>query len=182
MKNVLYLKVFIVLMLMLIGCGTGGQDSSPEEDYNSGDDKNGEEDEQLSGVDALLNQLTFDVDVQAGEDSVKFDMKLIHEGEDDMTISFSSGQKFEVVVTDLESDEELYRFSEGMMFTQAIVMEDLSPGDELEFQDSWDYMKDGVRVDPSEYKVSVELIPYEVNEESIDDHPFKEEVTFEVPE
>ncbi|MDQ0351750.1 hypothetical protein J2R98_001567 [Alkalibacillus filiformis] len=184
MKRIVFYLMVLLLSIALIGCGTGGQDTKSDEGKNNaGEQPNDEEEnneEELTGVDALLDQLTFDVDVQPGEDSVKFNMKLTHDGDEDLTLSFSSGQKFEVVVTD-PNGEEVYRFSEGMMFTQAIETSELSPGDEMEFQDSWDYTKDGARVDSGEYQASVELLPYEVNGEEIQDHPFKKEVTFEVP-
>ncbi|GEN45671.1 BsuPI-related putative proteinase inhibitor [Alkalibacillus haloalkaliphilus] len=187
MKRIIFYLMVLLLSIALIGCGTGGQDQEPDEGENNAgeqpndDEENDEEsEEELTGVDALLDQLTFDVDVQPGEDSVKFNMKLTHEGNEDLTLSFSSGQKFEIVVTD-PNGEEVYRFSEGMMFTQAIETSELSPGDEMDFQDSWDYTKDGVRVDSGEYEATIELIPYELNGDEIQDHPFKEDVTFEVP-
>ncbi|WP_017185447.1 BsuPI-related putative proteinase inhibitor [Alkalibacillus haloalkaliphilus] len=184
MKKIVFYLMVLLLSIALIGCGTGGQDTKPDEgENNTGEQPNDDKEEskeELTGVDALLDQLRFDVDVQPGEDNVKFNMKLTHEGDEDLTLSFSSGQKFEIVVTD-PNGEEVYRFSEGMMFTQAIETSELSPGDELDFQDSWDYTKDGVKVDSGEYEATIELMVYEVNGEEIQEHPFKEDVTFEVP-
>ncbi|WP_010197336.1 BsuPI-related putative proteinase inhibitor [Bacillus sp. m3-13] len=61
-----------------------------------------------------------------------FLFKVINDQEEDAEIQFSSGQEYDYVVYD-ESGSEVKRFSEGMMYTQAIKEMILAPGESLEY-------------------------------------------------
>ena len=61
-------------------------------------------------------------------------------------LMFSSGQQFEVTITD-EAGTEVYRFSEGRGFTMALVYKTINPGEAFKWQDEWDMTnKDGEKL------------------------------------
>ena len=72
--------------------------------------------------------------VQENED-LKVELQLTNNTDDTQTLEFSSSQAYELVMTD-EADEEVYRFSEGMMFTMAIMEEEIEKGDSRTYEES----------------------------------------------
>src|SRR5690625_1961552 len=56
------------------------------------------------------------------EEELIVNMYMTHQGNKESGLVFSSGQMYEIVLVD-EKGEENYRFSEGRMFTMAMVHE-----------------------------------------------------------
>jgi len=56
-------------------------------------------------------------------------------GDDPAEVTFMSGQSFDITVTD--DGEEVWRWSQGRMFTQAIREETIAPGDTRTFSGEW---------------------------------------------
>jgi hypothetical protein len=53
-------------------------------------------------------------------------------------LTFRSGQRADVAVTDTESGEEVWRWSAGRMFTQVISTVELASGETLDRTVTWD--------------------------------------------
>ncbi|MTH53273.1 hypothetical protein GKZ89_07585 [Bacillus mangrovi] len=69
------------------------------------------------------------------------------------TVTFPTGQTFELIILD-EDGNEVYKYSKGKMFTQAIRKMEFERGEEKVFQERWKYTED---TKPGEYRVLAEL-------------------------
>lgn len=102
------------------------------------------------------------------EDKVVFDFELMSHYTKPVTLYFGSGQSFELIITD-EQGEEVYRFSEDKAFIQMIREQIISPGEELEFQDSWDRTnKEGKKL-TGKFKAEIRImvIPEDSDEKDV---------------
>ncbi|MFN2747086.1 MULTISPECIES: BsuPI-related putative proteinase inhibitor [Bacillus] len=123
----------IVVLLFVSGCGQNGADG-PEKEV-SGEVDNG----------SVL--LTVEPVQKPGE--IEFQMSVVNHTDEAVVFEFSSGQKFELVVTD-EAGTERYRYSKGKMFTQAFQTMTLNPKETYDFTDVWKEVPE-----PGQYEVSV---------------------------
>jgi hypothetical protein len=64
-----------------------------------------------------------------GRDSVHFTLQVTNTTERPIELTYPSGQSFDFVVTPAGREGELWRWSSEMMFTQALRMETLGPGE-----------------------------------------------------
>lgn len=76
------------------------------------------------------------LDVVSG-DPVRLTMTLSNEGDEPVALRFPTGQSAEFVVSDA-TGEEVWRWSEGRMFTQALREETLDPDDRASYEATWD--------------------------------------------
>lgn len=116
-----------------------------------------------SRLESMIAAEAFYVDAELvkQEENIKFDFKLVNRSGESQDLTFASGQIYEVVVTD-RLGEEVYRYSDNTMFTQAIVAKTLAAGEFLSGQVVWD-MKDksGQLLPPGRYSVQISFIPME---------------------
>lgn len=75
------------------------------------------------------------VDATVESDRVVFEYTVENAGDDAATLQFRSGLKADFAV--LEDGEEVWRASEGRMFTQAIETETLDAGTNETFSEAW---------------------------------------------
>jgi hypothetical protein len=68
---------------------------------------------------------------------VEFTLTVTNTGPDPVDLTFRSGKRADVVVTDTDSGEEVWRWSQGRMFTQAISTVELAPGETLDRSFTW---------------------------------------------
>lgn len=81
-------------------------------------------------------------------------------------LQFSSGQQYEIVVTD-ENESEVYRYSDGKFFTMAIVYRTLKPGETMSWQETWDLTnKDGEKLRSGKYTATISVLAYAENAEA----------------
>lgn len=73
--------------------------------------------------------------VTTNEDSVRFVFTVINSDVQPRELRYRDGQAAEFVV--LEGDREVWRWSEGRMFTQALWEESLAPGETAEYEATW---------------------------------------------
>jgi hypothetical protein len=91
-------------------------------------------------------------------DKVSFDFELFSNYERKAQLMFSSGQQFEIVITN-EMGEEVYRFSEGKFFTEALIFKDLEPGESIKWHDEWDMKnKEGNKVASGKYEATITIM------------------------
>lgn len=89
------------------------------------------------------------------DDNVIFDFALLNLSSSPQTVTFLTGQQFEITITDMKGNE-VYRFSDGKAFTQAKTIQ---PGSFLAWQDKWDMTdKYDQKVGPGEYKAVITVL------------------------
>ncbi|KAA6453341.1 BsuPI-related putative proteinase inhibitor [Bacillus swezeyi] len=123
----------IVMLLFVGGCGQNGE-YGPDKEV-SGEVENGSV------------ALTVEPVQKPGE--IEFKMSVVNNTDEAVDFEFSSGQKFELVVTDQEGNER-YRYSKGKMFTQAFQTMTLNPKETYDLTDVWKEVPE-----PGEYEVNV---------------------------
>jgi|GEM_PF-3738726 len=98
------------------------------------------------------------LDTKLEKDSLKMNFSLVNTSSKDIDLYFSSGQKYEIVITNSRG-QEVYRWSEGKAFTLALVEAKLAAGKKMEFAESWDLTgKDGKKVPAGKYTVEVRIL------------------------
>lgn len=102
------------------------------------------------------------------DDKVIFDFELMSHYTEPQVLMTGSGQQFELTITN-ESGEEIYRFSDGKVFTMALLYKTLNPGESLKWQDTWNMTnKDGDKLTSGKYKAEIKIL-VSTEEEKIDD-------------
>ncbi|MFA5528119.1 MAG: BsuPI-related putative proteinase inhibitor [Peptostreptococcales bacterium] len=103
------------------------------------------------------------------DDKVVFDFELMSHYTETQKLQLSSGQQFEIIITD-EEDKEVYRYSDGKFFTLALVMKDIGPGETLKWQDEWDMTnKEGKRLTSGNYKAKIKILVLNEEEKQVDE-------------
>lgn len=74
--------------------------------------------------------------VSASPETVEFAFTVENVTTESVELEFRSGLVADFVV--LGDDEEVWRFSDGMMFTQALQSETLAPGEAFTYPATWD--------------------------------------------
>ncbi|MDA7026063.1 BsuPI-related putative proteinase inhibitor [Bacillus sp. CLL-7-23] len=83
---------------------------------------------------------------------VEFNMSVKNNTDKTVEFHFNSGQKFELTVVD-EKGNEVYRYSEGKVFTQVLETMKLKPGESYDFKDVWTSVPG-----PGKYSVNVTFL------------------------
>ncbi len=179
-------RIFTLLtlfILVLVGCGTS---NSNDEDTSQGSEGNEqslpktdelEEEDKTDDITQLLNELQFNVDVNTNKDSAAFNMELTNTSSEDLTLGFSSGQQYEIVIKDKNTDQELYRYSEDKMFTEALEYKELQSNETIQWTSDWTLEGD---IQGTDFIATVSLMPMSVNDISIESNPFIEEIEFSI--
>lgn len=95
----------------------------------------GEVGESRDGV--LMDDVAATVEVKLQGDSVRLLLHVTNTGDAPLDFTFPSSQRYDFVVRD-EAGEEVWRWSEGMMFLQAISHATLAPGETWDFDVVWE--------------------------------------------
>ncbi|MET3683398.1 hypothetical protein ABID56_001493 [Alkalibacillus flavidus] len=176
--------VMLGLFLMLAACNGGNEASQGDDTSGANEDHQEPSEEEQDGsdadIDALLDQLTFDASASVDGGRVKFEMALSNDGDEALDLTFSSGQKFEVVVTNPETNEGVYRYSASQMFTEAIETMTIEAGETVEFSDTWLVSESASQVSDGTYEATIELVPTHVNDMELDGTPLSQTVQFDL--
>ncbi|MBP3949585.1 BsuPI-related putative proteinase inhibitor [Bacillus suaedae] len=154
-----YLFIILALLMLLSACGKSVNAPVIEE------------------VDEEENELKdwgFEVTTEQDESALHVKMTVTNNLEEKQSIDFSSGQKYEVVLR--SNGEEVYRYSDGKMFTMAIITEGFEPGESKTYEQL--IPLDGTLA--GEYELTAELVVAAVNGESVADSIFKQVTMVEV--
>jgi hypothetical protein len=134
--------VFIMLgLLFLVGCGQT--------------DENKDEAEEVSG-DVETKEVQLAVETKESPESVQINITLKNNTDEEKNFEFSSGQKYEIIITD-PNGAEVYKYSKGRMFTQALQYLKLPPGESQTWQETWDKKSAGNKIAAGDYTVTVLL-------------------------
>lgn len=175
-------------LLLLAACGQGlnnnqneeqgsgaGNDQQNEENQQDDNDQQNENEEQAQenkdrGESDVVEYegLSYSVKLEEVNGRLQVSQTLKNTGEQSKTVEFSSGHQFDVVIHD-EDGNELYDFAEGMVFTQAIITEELEEGEELVFTDEWGGMGEASF---NSLEVATRLKIHQLDGESMSANPF----------
>lgn len=113
---------------------------------------------------------------------VIFNFELMSHYAAEQELLFSSGQQFELTITD-EKDEEVYRFSDGKFFTMALLYKTLNPGESLKWQDEWNMTnKDGEKLSCGNYKAVIKVLAKPAEDETIPEEQLTTVIEFDLNE
>ncbi|WP_096189436.1 BsuPI-related putative proteinase inhibitor [Evansella halocellulosilytica] len=159
-------------ILFISACGTGESPTDSELDDHGSGAENGVDEEEATEV--VYEDLVFDLDASIENNRVNVQMALKNDGDSQKTVDFSSGQQFEVIIS--ADGEQLYKFSEGRMFTQAFITEKIEPGESLTFEDVWE--SDAIAKFES-LDVKAEILVYSIDGKEVSDTPFEQTISIQ---
>lgn len=81
-----------------------------------------------------VNVLDASLTAESTTEGVELQLTAGNEGDDAVTLSFRDAQRAEFVATD---DQEVWRWSDGRMFTMATGSETLEPGEDVSIDATW---------------------------------------------
>ncbi|MED1562091.1 hypothetical protein AJ85_06185 [Alkalihalobacillus alcalophilus ATCC 27647 = CGMCC 1.3604] len=170
-------SVFILTVCFLAACGLGDTQtgSSPEEDEINEEVNNEEENNEEVNGEGVFDELEYKVETNQTDSELTVEMTLTNTSTESAMLSFSSGQKYEITLTNA-AGEEVYRYSADKMFTMAIIQEVIPGGEEL-------ILSETVQLDefePGEYELTATIIVYTINDTEITQSPFEETVTIQI--
>ncbi|WP_058308157.1 BsuPI-related putative proteinase inhibitor [Gracilibacillus massiliensis] len=178
MKNVFYLMV-LFLFLLLAACG------SSEEEVTTSDSENVEasselEDETATSEgdqDSIIDNLEFNASAEQKQTSIEFSLELVNKNEQAVDIMFSSGQQYEIEV--YQGETLIYQFSEGKMFTEALIEETLKSGEMKKWSETWEITE---ALEAGDYQVEMSLLPAEINGEKLEGEPLSQSMQLSLDE
>jgi hypothetical protein len=92
------------------------------------------------------------------DDQMLIEFELINQHSNSQLLQFGSGQQYEIIVTN-DKGEEVYRYSDGKMFTMALVYREIKPGEALRWQENWDLTdKNGEKLTSGNYKIEIQVL------------------------
>ncbi len=92
------------------------------------------------------------------DDKIVFNFELVNLYDDIKEVMFSSGQQFELTITD-DKGRGVYRFSEGKFFTMALIFKSIGPGEAMRWQDEWDMTdKSGKKLTSGKYEALIQIL------------------------
>ncbi|MFS0864203.1 BsuPI-related putative proteinase inhibitor [Fredinandcohnia sp. 179-A 10B2 NHS] len=187
MKKRLLIVILLVMgMFVFTGCGATSEESVP---VNSGNGENidseetpVEENEDNGVEENVVDKLNTSVSVDAGQNEAVFKISLKNTSEAPVKVTFTSGQRYELVVTNV-NNEEVYRYSIDKLFIQAIEEMELAAGEEKTWEEAWNYnANDGTRLPAGEYKVTAQVVAKQTNQQELTGTQLTSESSFTIPE
>lgn len=137
-----FIFLFFFILLFSSGC-SGDHEKSGKTDLKKGDEK-----------DMGNELLVLEVDLNSLEDQYQFIINLTNKSNEEKKLEFSSSQKYEIIVTD-ENQTEMYRYSEGKMFTQAMDHVLIKADDTIQWEETLEMNKKELKKGFYEVQVSV---------------------------
>ncbi|MBO9129683.1 BsuPI-related putative proteinase inhibitor [Bacillus sp. 165] len=147
----------LVSVLALVGCA--------EEQSNQAKTKKTAESDAKPAEPVIIpisSDLQFHGEAQVQENQVHFTLSLENTGENPAYLQFSSGHQFEIVVSE-QGKGEIYRYSNGKMFTQALIDLPVEPGETKIWEDTWK----GQLEPEKTYIITFQLLPRTINEKEV---------------
>lgn len=125
----------------------------------------------LKGDASYGEQFQFSVVPNIRNERVDFELLIKNNEEAPLHFEFPTSQYYEITVTD-RSGNEVYRYSKGRFFLQALQNLKIEPHQTYRKVESWDYKVNGKRVPAGQYTVTATLLPRKLN-----DKPFSNNQT-----
>lgn len=143
--------VFLVAVLVLGACGDDGGDGDDDQSPpTTGDPPAGQVGALTGDLEQGIVEVTAAPDPPVAGESVVWSFGVTNTSEEPMTLTFSSGQRADVVLAD--GGEEVYRWSEGQVFTQAIEDVTIEAGETVTFD-----LESTLEIGPGTYELIATL-------------------------
>ncbi len=123
----------VTTVLLLVACSPAGRSAGAADGEGAGRDSAMAGNEDATGA---RRGLASSLEVAVRPDSMLLALHVTNASEDTVRLEFRSGQRYDFVVKD-GSGREVWRWSEGRMFTQALGREVLEPGATLTYTAGW---------------------------------------------
>lgn len=135
----------------------------------------------LKGEANFGEQFQFTMVPNAGNEIVVFELLIKNNEETPFNFEFPTSQYYEITVTD-PSGHEVYRYSKGRFFLQALQTIRIDPYQTFRKVESWDYKVNGKRVPAGQYTVTATLLPRKLNDKPLNNNQtFVSKKKFTVP-
>ena len=119
-------------------------------------------DHQKSEANAVQFSFKTDKAEYARDETVRFAMVLSNAGPQAQTLTFTSGQSFDISATPVGAEKPVWRWAQGRMFTKNIREVTLQPGETLQLQAQWDQKNSaGALVPRGEYSLQAVIAAME---------------------
>lgn len=119
---------------------------------------------------------SFKVEAAVYEDHTQVKLLLHNQANQPLSLTFPSSQQFEVIIKHA-SGEELYRYSKGKMFSQALTRAQLQPGETKTWETIWNYDENPFQKGET-YTITGKLLPIEVNGKKAAPNLFTETISY----
>ncbi|WP_409274375.1 BsuPI-related putative proteinase inhibitor [Neobacillus sp. SCS-31] len=124
--------------------------------------------------------LRLNVQAEPGADEAAIRIQLVNNSAETARLQFPTSQFYEITVLD-ESGGEVFLFSKGRAFLQAIQNVTIPAGGTKEWKEKWNYSEDGIRVPAGTYKVIVQLLPTSIDGKAPVQSAMNAETTVAIP-
>lgn len=102
------------------------------------------------------SDLSFHVFALPRSDELEIQLKLKNNSEKGKILSFSSSKKYEIVIKS-KNGEEVYRYSAGKQFLQAIQKLEFKPSQTYTWKETWNYKNKDEKIIRGEYSIEAIL-------------------------
>lgn len=153
-------SIFIFSLIFLVICGCSNRNIQETASPNVKEEE--------ANVEVENEKLDLQVDVNVTAQQAEFIITLINHTNELKKLEFPTNQKYEIIVKD-ESDREVYRYSEGKMFTQAIEIALIKQGEKIEWHEMWEFSDGNSK--PGKYVAEVSIVANE-NKQLVKKLPF----------
>ena len=117
----------------------------------------------------LKLDVTTDQQTYSNKDNIKVNIKVVNNSNEDITLEFSSGQKYDILIKN-KNNEVIYNWAENQMFIQAFVSETINANSSIVYQENIDisdltqgtYLLE-VELTDQEYTLKANPIQFEIN-------------------
>jgi len=178
-----YVLMLLLSVFIITGCGTQNQaplTNSENEDAPVTAIPSETEDVNSSVSNVSIEDIKTKLDIDAREEGADISITLTNTSDEDVRLTFTSGQKFEIVIED-QAGQEVYRYSIDKSFIMALQNEDIKAGEEVTWQETWDYLQTGERIPSGDYVVKVDVLATQINGKEIPANSISAEGKVTVP-
>jgi len=114
-----------------------------------------------------INPLNFSIHVTPGEEKLQINMALKNNGSKSVKLEFPTSQIYEWVIKD-KIGKEIFRYSSGKAFLQAIQHLTIRPNETVHWKDEWDYKRNGVQLEKGDYIIEAWLTVTKINNKPVE--------------
>lgn len=134
---------FMLILSVLSGCSVENKGNAEEID------------QEVEVQEVMSNELKLDFYVMPLTKETQFVISLTNQSDQLKKLEFHSGQKYEIIVTN-DKDEEVYTYSKGKMFSQALESALIKAGESMEWEETWQHEN----LPPGQYKAKVSILSH----------------------
>jgi len=149
MKWIIFLTIGV--LSLLTGCAS---------------ERNGDAEEMNQEVEVqevMSKELEVDFQVIPLSKETQFLISLTNRSDQLKKLEFHSGQKYEIIVTN-DKGEEVFIYSKGKMFSQALETALLKSGENMEWEETWKHDS----LPPGQYKAKVSILSHKSDNLSLE--------------